>query len=254
MSFVPVPNPLDVQCRVSSGLLSTQTAVHTFGSTSGVGNVLVDVWSGPTGTYVPPASAIGMQIVSSSANDTAAGTGTRSVRVHYLDDTYAEQTLDITLNGTTPVLTAPTNILRVNGLHSITVGSGGVPAGNISLTSIGGGVTYGYIAAGLNIARQAIYTVPAGKTLYINHWQSGSGAASGSHFTQIILRATSHNGVLLPGVFIVQDQVASLNSHTEVDFAIPLKIAAKADVKLSVVSDAGGANAFVMGAIIGWIE
>lgn len=229
----------------------SKTRGFVFGRAPDVDNVRVDLWEGPTTTYVFPTSAVQMAVVSSSANDAAAGTGMRQVMIHYLDNAYAVQTETVTLNGTTPVNTVATNILRINGIHAVAVGAGGTSAGNISITN--GGVTYGYISAGSNTARQAVYTVPAGKTGYISHWQASSGS-TGAHFCQIILQATTHDGVLWPGVFLLQDEQGTQNGGISVTFPTPIPIPAQTDVKISAISDGGTANVIALGAIMGWFE
>ena len=232
----------------------TKARGFVFGRAPSVDNVKVDLWGGPTGTYVFPAAAQQMRIVSTSAADTLAGTGVQKVHVHYLDANYAIQNEVLNLNGVTPVNMVATNVLRINGMHSVQVGTGGTSAGAISLTNLASTVTYGFIALGDNTARQAIYTVPAGYTGYINHWQGSSGAATGTHFTQIELRATTHDGSLWPGVFLLQDNIGTLNGGQNISFPIPIPIPALADVKLSAVSDAGAAHAIVLGSIMGWFE
>lgn len=183
----------------------------------------------------------------------AAGTGIQRVEIHYLDNLLNIQTLRIELAGTNPVLTPVNNIYRINSLHAIRVGSGGVAAGNISLTAVGGAITYGYISAGNNTARQAIYTVPNGYNGYINHWQASSGSAS-NHFAQISLEATTLDDELWPGVFLLQDEQGTQNGGLSIDFPIPIPIPAGADVKISAISDAGAANVTALGAIMGWFE
>lgn len=176
------------------------------------------------------------------------------MEIHYLDADYAPRTEIVTLNGTTPVNTAATDIFRVNFVHSQEVGSGGVPVGDVSLQSTDGAVTYSVIKAGFNVARQAVYTVPDGVNGYINHWQASSGAASGTHFTQITLRATQHLGSVLPGVFLIVDEIGSLNSSESINFPTPIRIPARTDVKISAISDAPNANVTALGAIMGWFE
>lgn len=225
------------------------------GKRTNVNNTSVDVWEGPTATYVyPPAGGIQMQVVSSSASDAAAGTGVQQVYIHALDSNYNEVNIILTLNGTTAVTTTQTNILRINGFHAYVVGTGGVSAGNISLQNVGGTVTYGYIMAGFNTARQAIFTVPAGKTGYMTHWQGSSGTTSGQHFTQISVKATQHNGVLVPGVFLTVDETGTLNNGNAINMTVPIKFPATCDIKVSTISDSASAGATVLAALMGWYE
>ena len=57
-----------------------------------VNNVRVDLWGGPTGTYVFPVhSTTNASSLCFSANDALAGTGAQKVHIHYLDTNYIEQ-------------------------------------------------------------------------------------------------------------------------------------------------------------------
>jgi hypothetical protein len=233
---------------------TTRTFGYMFGRNLAIQNVRCDLWEGPTCTYVFPVVAQQMAVSSSSASDTGAGTGCQQVEIHYLDANYLVQATTVTLNGITPVNTTPTNILRINLFHCKVVGTGGVSAGNVSLKNIGGTVTYGYMAAGGNIAHQAIYTVPANSWGYISHWQAASGTTTGTHFTQIDVRATQHDGNYVAGLFLAVDTTGVLNNGIAITLPIPIKVPAKTDVKMSAVSDAANANAIVIGSVMGWFE
>lgn len=220
-----------------------------------VNNTRVDMWEGPTALYVFPTTGQQMSLVSTSANDAAAGSGIQTIFVHALDSNYNPVDFTIALNGTTPVLTTQVNLFRINGIHAATVGSvSGVAAGDVSITNVGGTVTYGRIITGNNTARQAIFTIPAGKTGYLTHWQGSSGSATGTHFTQIAIRATQHIGIRLPGVFLGIDEQGTLNGGISVNYPIPIKFPEKTDIKMSVISDAANAAVISMGAMFGWIE
>lgn len=236
-----------------SGIYPNRGFDFVLGSNSNVNNTRVDLWEGPTGVYVFPATAIQMRVVSTSANDTAAGTGARTVHIHYLDTNYLEGVEVVTLNGTTPVNTVATNILRINGFHVTTAGSLGSSAGSISLQDTVGGVTYAFILATFNTAQQAIYTVPAGRTGYISHWQVSSGTATGTHFTRFYLRTNSHLGSPW-SVMLSADSMGTQNNGNAITFPIPIRIPEKTDVKLSAISDAASAGAICQGAIMGWYE
>lgn len=230
-----------------------KTRGFVFGRAPAVQNARVDLWEGPTTTYVFPVAPIQMAVVSTSASDTLAGVGLQKVLIHYLDTNYAPQVETVSLNGVTPVNTVATNILRVNAMHAAQVGTTGNAVGAISLTSVGGATTYGYISAGMNTGRQAIYTVPAGVNGYITHWQASSGS-SGNHFCQMSLRATTHDGILYPGIFLVQDEQGSQNGGDHFTLPIPILIPAKTDVKISAISDNVAANVIALGSIMGWFE
>lgn len=225
------------------------------GRSSSVNNALVDLWEGPTPTYVFPTVGQQFSVVSTSANDTAAGTGARTVIIHALDSSYNPIDVTITLNGLTPVLTTQTNLFRINGFHVTSIGTvNGTAAGTISVTNTAGTTTYATILPGSNTAHQGIFTIPTGTNGYLNHWQASSGTATGTHFTRVQIRATMHSAVLYPGVFLVVDEQGTLNNGENTNYPIPIRFPPQTDIKLSAISDAGSANAVVMGAMYGWLE
>lgn len=232
----------------------TKTRESVIGRRAGVNNLRVDVWEGPTGTYVFPVTPQRMRIVSTSANDTGAGTGVQKIIVHYLDNTYAEATEEVTLNGTTPVLTTATNILRINRMYSSAVGSTGGPVGTVSLTNTAATVTYCLQTPTYNTSAQLIYTVPIGKTAYISHVKVGAGASAAGHFTQFELRASAFGALLYPGILILQDIIFAQDSGQSVNYPTPLPYPEKTDILVSVFSDAALANVSTNGALMGWVE
>lgn len=173
--------------------------------------------------------------------------------IHYLDANYQQKTELVTMNGTTPVLTVATDILRVNRFHSARNGSFVVAAGKISLTADGGATTYSLVPAGLNSSRQAVYTVPAGVTGYVSHWQASSGS-TGNHFCTLTLAATQHDGAYVSGTFLAVDEAGTQNGGMSMNLPVPIRIPAKADVQIVAQSDASNANVTAIGAIMGWFE
>lgn len=130
-----------------------------------------DIWDGG-GTYTghPTGSAEAINIVSGSANDAAAGTGARTLRVEGLDasGTYVEETF--TLNGTTPVVSSST-WLRVVRAFILTAGSGGTNAGAITIKhNVTTANVFAVIKASRGQAMLAVFTVPAGRTARVTSW------------------------------------------------------------------------------------
>lgn len=240
------------------GYYPTKFSFDVSGHATTVNNTRVDVTNigaaSAAATYVFPASPIQMAVVSTSANDAAAGTGIRTVEIHYLDTNYAKQTEIVTLNGVTPVNTVATNILRVNDFYATTVGSGGLAAGNITLTSVGGAVIYARIETGFNRQMNAVFTIPAGKTGYLTHWNVSEGTSAGAHYTRFFLTLTAQDGVYNSGVFTCHDQSGVQNASENIYYDIPIYLPAKTDIKVSCISDAANANAEVTSHFSGWYE
>lgn len=153
---------------VALGLVTGFSPVELTGANADVDASAECVWA-PGGSVAFPAAAAGLELVSTDAKDDGdpAGVGARTVRVHYLDDAYLPQVEDVTLNGLTAVATVATNILRVNRLEVLTVGSEADPAGAISIRALADTPVYEQIPAGVNESRGAKYTVPSGYNLVV---------------------------------------------------------------------------------------
>lgn len=154
-------------------------------------------------TYTEQTTNGQRSFASSSANDTAAGTGARTVKVIYYDQTGAGPFNEtVTLNGTGRVNTVATNICFIEEMEILTVGSGGVNAGTITLftTPTSGGSAIGTIAIGDNQTLWAHHYVPAGKTCYISGFSVnntstavGNGAAFViKHSTPTVANSAEH--------------------------------------------------------------
>lgn len=132
-----------------------------------------DIWDSGA-TYVKPTAARVHAIVSGSGNDTAAGTGLRTIRVEGLDANGAFQSEVVTLSGVTPVNTANA-YTAIFDLIGLTAGSGGVAAGTITCTAATDSTVSATIATGFTNSRIAYYTVPAGFTGLIFSFWGGFG-------------------------------------------------------------------------------
>lgn len=121
-------------------------------------------------TYTEQSSNATRSVASSSANDTAAGTGARTVRITYYTATMTGPfTTDVTLNGTTAVATSVADICFIERIEVLTVGSTGSNVGIITLyvNNAGGGGTVWTIAATANQTKGAHHYCPTGKTCFI---------------------------------------------------------------------------------------
>lgn len=108
-----------------------------------------------------------LEIVSSSANDAAAGTGARTVKITYIDALGAETSTTVTMNGTTPVSLGAIRMLAVQYMEVVTNGSGLTAAGNITLRTVTVGTQWEMILAAYNRSMSAQYMVPVGFTAYL---------------------------------------------------------------------------------------
>lgn len=160
----------DFLIEVQKGNVPGHTMVGVIGrvdSTVGTGN-FEDFWF-IGGTRSAITSAETWVIRSSSADDTSAGTGARTVIVISLDANYDVQVTLVTLNGQTDVTIANTHI-RTRFLVVGTVGGGGVNAGQIEVRKSGGAVgvdVRSIIPTGFSLCQDGHYTVPNGVSALI---------------------------------------------------------------------------------------
>lgn len=246
---------------IAEGNVAGHTAFAKLGFNGDVGTSEEDIW-GIGGTYVFPVAAQQMEVVSTSVEDdiltagAIAGTGAHKVKIGYLDDTYASQTEEVTLNGTAAVLTVATNILRVNSIRVSVAGTGLKAAGLITIRNKTDHTTvYRSIAVGLTRGREMVYTVPLGKTLYLTSVVVSSGYSTVGKNVRWTARANVDdvNMTVLPvGLMMPYFEVQTQDSAFYRDFEMPLKVPATCDLKLSAISDS--ANSVCMAAIRGWTE
>jgi len=225
---------------------------HNFGYSPAVGTGATDLWS-KGGVYVFPGSAIQLSVFSSSAGDSSAGTGIRTVHIHYLDTSWAEKIATVSMNGTALVNTTETDIYRINAVQTSTVGTYGKSVGTISVTGTAGLVYYDHITPNFLMSRNSAYTVPAGKTLYIVGMHGAYGHSSNQpEYGRLLYYATVNNdGERSPGMFFGFGESMSDNTTIPIELTMPYKVPEKCDTIVSCIASAAGiANV----ALRGWLE
>ena len=181
ISQVGTHEPFELQ--VSRGQIPGHRSVVVFGYNPDVDTARVTVWP-YTGILPLPAAALQMKVSSSSANDTAAGTGARTVFVAGLDANYNEISEIVTLNGQTAVLTTQF-FLHINNAYVATAGSGLSAAGDIyfgegTVTAGVPATVYDLIKFDYNQRITGSYTIPAGYTGYVSQGLFSAGQPGGS--------------------------------------------------------------------------
>lgn len=120
---------------------------------------------------VAPIGGVQMEIISTSAQDSATGTGIRSVHVHYIDGDGNDADVDVTLDGQNPVV-IPGLIRFVQCLHMNEFGAGKSAAGDITVKA--GGDIYSGIPLGRIRCASSARMVPNGKRLLVKNISAGS--------------------------------------------------------------------------------
>ena len=181
ISQVGTYEPFELQ--VSRGQIPGHRSVTVFGYNPDVDTTRVTVW--PHAGILPLAqAALRLKVSSSSTNDTALGTGARTVFVGGLDANHNEISEIVTLDGQTPVLTTQ-SFLHINDAYVATAGSGLSAAGDIyfgdGVVTLGVPETvYDLIKFDYNQRITGSYTVPAGHTGYVSQGLFSAGQPGGS--------------------------------------------------------------------------
>ncbi len=164
MSFIPSS---DFYAEVAKGNIPGHALKTIFGRNPAVQMAAEeDLWT-PGGKLVFLTAADTLDLVSTSAADTAAGAGARSVTIEGLDTNLDPLFETIPLNGTTPVTTVNSFRRTLNAFVK-TVGTYGVAnTGAITITDTTGSSTQALIDAGQGVTQMSHYTIANAKRGFI---------------------------------------------------------------------------------------
>ena len=151
-----VVRPTDPDNEAVLGLRQGTSPFLKFGYNDDISSAAPEVVASFGGTFTPLSTATTLTLVSSSASDTSAGVGARSLFIQGLDSTRRYQFEFVTLNGTTPVVTTNT-WLGVNRIMVFSSGTSQTNVGNISCTATTGGTNQARIPAGTGVTQQLIF-------------------------------------------------------------------------------------------------
>jgi hypothetical protein len=171
------------ELQVSRGQITGHRSVTIFGYNPDVDQTRVTVWP-YTGIIPLPTVALQMKVSSSDANDTANGTGARTVFVAGLDANHNEISEIVTLDGQTAVLTTQ-SFLHINNAYVATAGSslsaeGDIYFGDGTVTDGVPATVYDLIKFDYNQRITGSYTIPAGYTGYVSQGLFSAGQPGGS--------------------------------------------------------------------------
>lgn len=234
----------------AANIVQNAEVVQLFAHNATVGTSFETISNTDADSLHPPILGEDIDVVSGSANDTAAGTGARTVRIWYLDANFLPQTEDITLSGTTPVEMTDQNITFINDAKILTTGTGLAAAGAITIAAVTGGEIFGVIDAGATRMAQNAYMVPANSTAYIyGFWAKVDPVAAGQGTVEVELQIAEFgtSGVVgsetyqtVQGLSLVEldsDIVAATGGNADgygcFKFPVPYAVPAKAMIKLA---------------------
>jgi len=214
-------------------------AVQKFGRNNDLdpadGEVLV--WDTGT-TYEYQTSAQTLELLSSDANDTAAGTGAQKVIVYGLDGDWNLVQEEVTLNGVSAVATTNT-FLRVYRLKVTDVGSGNINAGDITCQVSPGGAILATCPAGEGSSFLSLFTIPAGYEGYLYEYDVTTDAALNSEATVRVRTRELGKAFRTSAQFLVSKEAPGRNTYR-----LPVRLAAKTDLALTAEASALNSKIF----------
>lgn len=214
----------DFNLQVTRGLIPGHQRFYKFGYNPAVGTTdetICDLG----GQYTYLTSATTLTVSSSNTDTTDQGV---IVYIEGLDANYAEINETVTL-GATGSATTTQSFLRVfRGF----VAGGTAAAGNISVTANSN--TYLYISARDQQSMVAVYTVPAGKTLFMDLFSASTGTTSTTNYVTVRTRIRAPGGVFRTG-----HQWTVQGNQFQYDFLRPFPLTEKTDIEVRAQSSSG---------------
>jgi len=210
------------ELQVGRGQITGHSVVHIFGHNPDVDTAEVTVWP-TTGLLGHPAAPNLMTVSSSSARDTSAGTGARSVFIIGINGTGGYVSETVILNGQTAVTTTH----EYDAIERVTVvsaGSGGANAGTIyvgtgTVTSGVPAVTYSAMGIGDNLSLVGHWTCPTDHVGYLTYGSITCGTANSNQYITARLKQRGQDGIIRTVA------ITTLNSGTvEYNFTYPVQI------------------------------
>ena len=125
------------------------------------------VW-GFSSSYIRPSAEEGFTVVSTSANDTLAGTGARVIAVPFLHDDGNLEVELVVLNGTTPVNSVSTQARRILTPTVVNAGTGEANDGDITLVGTTSGLNLSFMPENVGGAHDAVRAIPLGVEAFVH--------------------------------------------------------------------------------------
>lgn len=227
ISQVGTSEPFELQ--VARGQIPGHSIRNLFGTNPAIGTTFRTPWE--NNTALPFLSAEqNLSVVSDSVSDTAV-----SILVTGVNESYAQVSETVALNGTTPVVTT-NKFFRINDLITVV----GNAVGNV--TASHGGTVYAKILATYGRNQAAVFTVPLGYSFYLGRIDAFTATANND--TKIMTfrnRVTFGDGRVF--------NVAQTNFVSRMDIArtLPFKVPAKATIEFQAKMSSQTADVGIFG-------
>lgn len=214
MSFDP-PTSEDFRVRVNNGEIPGYSYAVAIGYKPSMNTTFEMVWSGG-GNMTDPTTAETYEVVSTSANDTLLGTGTRTLLIQSLDASGLIQSNLVNMNGTTPATVPGTHTFprQMLGVNSGTLKTN---AGEITLRVAGGGDVRAHMMVGDSNQLSSSYKTPANKAFHLIglDYHSGGVAKAVEIKSQVMIPGTN--------TWVTTSRLPSFQQSFEKTFSISAK-------------------------------
>lgn len=224
--------------NIARGKIPNASSIHKFGRNPNIGNAPETVWMyGGKYEYLDVGAPSTLYAYSADSEDSASGTGARTITIQGLDNNFNLIEETVTVGG------APTTLefLRVYRAFVATAGSLKTNKGNvlISTASGGGGTVLADIGTigtgttfGLGQTQLALYTIPAGKTGYLTTWDIGLAPANNK--ATVVLKSRELDG---DAPFRTKDIIDLVGGYYHQHYSIPLRFPEKTDIEVLASGD-----------------
>lgn len=231
-SITKPPPVIDQAYEVFTGRLSKYSFSNQFAKSSTITGTESEIWNvGGIETLLTSAEII--QLSSTNANDTSAGTGARTLLIEGLDNNYDLQSETVTLNGLATVNTV-NSYLRVHKLTCTSAGSTRINQGQINAVSSVTGATHARINALFGRSEKTQFTCPRNHIMPVTDVKAGVERNDEAEW-RFYLRPFGEIFTLRDGFKIFQNTIVY-------SLRIPFPIPARGDISLRAVNTGAGST------------
>jgi len=213
----------DLDLHIQRGFVQGHKAINKFGYATSVSSSEVAVFNGGL-AYVYATTAAPLLVVGTSTVDVSS-----AITIEGLDVNYNEISTVVTINGTTTVTTTD-SFIRVNRAF---VSNDAEPTSSIRILNSDGNLN-SEIAAEENQSLQAVYTIPAGYTGYLEQIAANTATEVANKFVRVRLKVREFGGV-----FKTKAKFTIARGSYEEIYKFPLPIPEKSDIEVTAESSSG---------------
>lgn len=230
--------PTDFKYESALGRRQGYTTWNKFGFNTDIDIGTETIWS-TGGSFTRMSTARTLSIVSTSTDDdgSPAGIGANSVVVYGVDANWKAQTVIVTLNGTTPVVTTET-WLGVNRIAVYLAGSSGANVGVITATATTDLTIQAEVPAGVGTTQHAIYFVQADHQAIMDWLYITLVKNSGGTQPIVTVKAWVFSAVSNCWYEVFRDYLnGTIENHTELKPAQPFIVGEKSIIEFRATTD-----------------